>query len=258
MEFIKEFNQHEKYYLVDYTCYNDRCHTISAYILNKYNSKLTTDINEAKIILCVGGDGTLIKTIHEFEQYNLPVLGINAGTVGFLMNSSQAEEIDKIFENDFEPFLIPLQLMKVKVDKNTYFAFNEVMIGGDMSDWITFNINSLHELNGEVKGGGLIFSTAQGSTGINKNNGGSILPLNSNLWSITGDKTSHKIKHVVTPHEINVKATSRGSISLWCDGNKITKVSNEMNIEIDDSYKTIHLAFTYPERFLIKRRDSRL
>lgn len=245
-------------YLADYKCYNDKCKTIREYVLNNFKDKLAKNAKNAKFIICIGGDGTLIKTVHDYKKYNLPILGINAGTVGFMLNSSNYEEIDKIFKDDFEPHYIPVDLIKVVVNDEEYFAFNEVAIGGDMMSWINFNIGSSYELNGEVTGGGIIISSAQGSTGINKNNGGPILPLESNLWSVTGDKTTRKIQHVITPHEIKIHATSRGKISLWCDGHEKLSENNTMTVKVMESFQKIQLGFTYPERFMIKRRDSRL
>lgn len=257
MKYLRELNSKSNIYVADYKCYNEKCTSLMEYIFTKWEKKLTTNINDAKFIVCVGGDGTLIKTVHHYLSYNLPIIGINAGTVGFMMNSSNLDEVDSIFQDDFKPYIIPLQLMKVNIQDEYFYAFNEVMIGGDMSSWINFEVENSHELHGSVKGGGLIFSTAQGSTGINKNNGGPILPLESNLWSITGDKTDTKIKHVVTPHEIVVNATSRNDITFWCDGHEKHILGNKMKIIINDSYKTVNIGFTYPERFLIKRRNSK-
>ena len=43
-------------------------------------------IEEAEVIACGGGDGTLLKTINKYRHLNKPFWGVNAGTIGFLMN----------------------------------------------------------------------------------------------------------------------------------------------------------------------------
>jgi NAD kinase len=97
-------------------------------------------------------------------------------------------------------------------------AFNDICVGGDMNSWIDFLVNEKDEFFGEFKGGGLIISTPQGSTGINKNNNGSVLPLGADLWSITGDKTNRKIDYVIKPRKTEIFLSSRTPISVWVDG----------------------------------------
>lgn len=243
-------------YFVNYTCYNERSQAITDYIIENFDDKLVMNPKQADLIVCVGGDGTLIKAVHDFRKFNVPIYGINAGTVGFLMNTLQEDEIDYIFSGEFNPTTISVNMMKVRINSNYYYAFNEVMVGGNMNSWVNFELTDCDDLVGEVDGGGLIFSTPQGSTGINKNNGGPILPLESNLWSITGDKVTRKISHVVGPRTIVVKCKSREPVRAWIDGN-VHHFFGVETVILSESDETVDLAFSDAKAFLKKRRETR-
>ena len=214
------------------------------YVEDKYDSRKHIDARNP-VIVAKGGDGTLLKAINKFRQLGKPFFGIAAGTENFLMNSKMYKPryyIDpKAKRKRFT--LIKVKVTALKVDEDsfkqeqpyehseTYQAFNDVMIGGDMNSWIDFNVHDKDRIIGKFKGGGLIFSTAQGSTGINKNNGGTILPLSSHNWVVTGDKTNRKIHYVLEPSHTSITCFSRKPITVWIDGaNHI--ITNVTKIEI--------------------------
>lgn len=184
---------------------------------------LTTDVHEADLIICAGGDGTLLKTVKEYIDYDIPIYGINAGTLGFLMNNiSQHDFLVNVCErNQFD--IKHLTTIRNKViesngKESTHYAFNETAIGGDMGSWIEFDIDS-KVLPRNFKGGGMIVSTPQGSTGISKNNHGVIVPIQSKQWVVTGDKTDIKLNTVIKPRKTSIEVKSRNRTDIWIDGN---------------------------------------
>lgn len=221
-----------------------------------YTDKYDTNkyiVENDNFISAFGGDGTLLRAINLFKDKGKPFFGVARGTVSFLMNKEQ-----KPIDVKTKTF----NLIKVKVKyKNscdmelskTFQAFNDVCIGGDMSTWIEFDVNEKDEFFGTFKGGGLIISTPQGSTGINKNNNGSVLPLSSNLWSITGDKTDRKIEVVMKPRKTVIKVKSRFDVKVWVDGtNHIVDGVTEVIITKGDSVKVM---FNNYSEFKRKRRS---
>jgi len=189
-------------------------------------------------IRVVGGDGTLLRAIKMHRDKNKPFFGVGAGSVNFLMN--QDPWISKTAKAK------KFNLIKVKVTYKSFHrfndgtysimhkefqAFNDVMLGGTMNSWIEFEVHDRDKIIRNFKGGGLIISTPQGSTGINRNNNGVILPLSSHNWSITGDKTNRKINYVIEPHKTLIKVSSRTPVTLWVDGaNNI--IENVQSIEV--------------------------
>jgi len=215
------------------------------------------------VIIAKGGDGTLLKAINRFAEENLPFYGINAGTVGFLMNEKDILHYDNIETITFKRIKVKVTYEKsvrnlsslddkiIEVVK-TYEAFNDLCIGGNMNSWISFDVTEKDEIFSKFKGGGLIISTTQGSTGINKNNGGVILPLSSNMWSITGDKTDRHIEYVIEPRNMFIDVKSRTPVTLWVDGsNEI--IHNVKTLEISNGSE-IELMFANYNEFKMKRR----
>ena len=210
---------------------------------NKY--KIIEYTNWIKVY---GGDGTMLKAVNKYQKLNKPFFGIGKGTMNFLMNKD--EEI-------LTPHSIELNLIGINIDDNKIqTAFNEIMIGGDMSSWITFNVFDNDEIIGKFKGGGIIISTSQGSTGINKNNGGTILPLSSKNWIITGDKTNRKINYIIEPQELKISFISRNNVYIWIDGRKIKKFerNKDYQIKILPTNKKVILWFNNIHEFKRKRK----
>ena len=228
---------------------------------DKYDPKKSIKLYSS-YIHAHGGDGTLLRAIFKYKDLGLPFFGSAGGTENFLMNEKHCVDNNHIVKK--------LNTIKVKisyknlerdmsdifdhyVDKEVEFeAFNDIMIGGDMNSWITFDVEEKDNFIGSFKGGGLIISTPQGSTGINNNNNGSIIPLSSNLWSITGDKTNRKIEYVIKPRRTLIKVDSRTPVTVWIDGsNKIIQNIKEIIISKGTSVQVIFNDF---HTFKSKRR----
>jgi len=182
-----------------------------------------------------GGDGSLLKAINKYRHLNKPFFGIAGGTVNFLMNTSNKIS-EKAKHKTFNlikvrvTYKAPNQLGNI-IDKIDEFqAFNEIFISEE-NGWIDFSCHDQDYILGKFKGSGLIISTPQGSTGVNKNNNGVILPLSSKDWSITGDKTNRKINYVLAQKPMSVTVKSRGEVNLFLDGHN-KKIKNVTRVEI--------------------------
>ena len=228
--------------------------------IDKYDKEKYIRVYE-NMILVKGGDGTLLRAIKKYRHLEKPFFGIAGGTLGFLMNTNLPHTYypENIVAQDFnlikvkvtytiqvpDPKLGNIYDKDVEVTKE-YQAFNDISLGGDMNSYIEFNIQEEDNFFGSFKGGGVIVSTAQGSTGINKNNQGAILSLNSKLWSVTGDKTERNIRAVIEPHKLAISVKSRTRVTLWVDGAN-TIVRNVSKVEISKG-DVVQLIFgDYPE-----------
>jgi len=229
--------------------------------IDKYdkNKKI---IEKDDYICVIGGDGTLLKAINLFKDKNKPFFGIAAGTVNFLMNSEDYPTKNHIIKT-FNLIKVKITYMNYERDLSSidhhyvertkiFQAFNDIMIGGDMNSWINFKVKEKNNIFGDFMGGGLIISTPQGSTGINKNNSGVVLPLSSKMWSITGDKTNRKIEYVIKPTKIKIQVNSRTPVKVWVDGSNYI-INNVKNIEIVNGEK-VKLIFNDYVEFKKKRR----
>ncbi|SVE01328.1 uncharacterized protein METZ01_LOCUS454182, partial [marine metagenome] len=147
-----------------------------------------TDPELADIIIPIGGDGILLKSLHDFNDLNKPFFGINYGSVGFLMNSKSNKNLKELIKNSKSTDLKPLKMIAINEGNNTHesIAYNEVslMRQSHQASKFQIKINDIKRMN-ELICDGVLVSTSAGSTAYNLSAHGSILPLDSKLLALT-------------------------------------------------------------------------
>ena len=142
----------------------------------------------ADIIIPIGGDGILLKSLHDFNELDKPFFGINYGSVGFLMNSASNKDLKTVVKNSKSTDLKPLKMTAVDEDNKIYdsIAYNEVslMRQSHQASKFQIKINDTTRMN-ELICDGVLVSTSAGSTAYNLSAHGSILPLDSKLLALT-------------------------------------------------------------------------
>ena len=142
----------------------------------------------ADVIIPIGGDGILLKSLHDFNLLNKPFFGINYGSVGFLMNSTNDNNLENLINNSKLTELRPLK-MTAKDDSDKIhesIAYNEVslMRQSHQASKFQIKINDTTRMK-ELICDGVLVSTSAGSTAYNLSAHGSILPLDSKLLALT-------------------------------------------------------------------------
>ena len=145
----------------------------------------------ADIAISFGGDGTLLRTASRVGSRAIPILGINAGRLGFLTSTSNENlqhTIDLIHAGEYRTE--ELGLIEAVTDgtelKSYPFALNEIAImKHDSSSMMTIEAT----LNGRDKiiyrADGLIVAAPSGSTGYSLSVGGPIITPNANVLALT-------------------------------------------------------------------------
>ena len=155
------------------------------FFISKYGQNKPED---ADIIIPIGGDGFLLKSLHDFHQLSKPFFGINYGWVGFLMNAKNDDDLEVLVNQSKETVLYPLQMNAVDSNNKSFtsIAFNEVslMRQTHQASKIKIKINEIERIK-ELVCDGVLVATAAGSTAYNLSAHGSIIPLNSNLLALT-------------------------------------------------------------------------
>ena len=145
----------------------------------------------ADIAISFGGDGTLLRTASRIGRKRIPILGINAGRLGFLTTTSN-EDIEYVIgkihkgEYDVEEHNIIEAVTNDDSLKNYPFALNEVAImKHDSSSMMTLEVT----LNGSdritYQADGLIVAAPSGSTGYSLSVGGPIIVPGANVLALT-------------------------------------------------------------------------
>ena len=155
----------------------------------------------ADYAVCIGGDGTFLDTASKVADKNIPIIGINAGRLGFLANFSPDHietDIKDIISGSYSTQSHSVLNMKCdEIDLHGYpFALNEVAIlKHDISSMITIHTS----INGEplttYQADGLIVSTPTGSTAYSLSVGGPTIVPQSNTLCLTP----------IAPHSLNMR-----------------------------------------------------
>lgn len=128
------------------------------------------DIKKADIILVFGGDGAMLRAINQYHQYNIPFLGINEGTRGYLMNEVEnlAEFLKTIEEIHYEPLWMLEATAHCSSGVHRIFGFNDIWVERQSSQTLRMKLTiDGVEQPPVLVGDGILFSTPQGSTGYN-------------------------------------------------------------------------------------------
>lgn len=142
---------------------------------------------ETDVIIVIGGDGELLHAIHRYMHLGKPFYAINAGTIGFLTNNFADNIHEKI--NDTKPsHLHPLEMVAEDIYGKEFraLAINEAYIFRTSHQAAKFSIKINNTVRmEELVADGAIVATPAGSSAYNLSAGGHIVPLGSNILSLT-------------------------------------------------------------------------
>ena len=204
------------------------------------------------LMITIGGDGTLLRSITFVRDLGIPIIGINTGRLGFLATLNQELlniELKKILKGEFK--IEERSLLEVRVNNNDdfsdfNFALNEVSVGRKNT---TSMIEIKTTLNGEYLNtywaDGLIVSTPTGSTGYSLSCGGPIMTPSSQTFSIT-PIAPHNLnaRPLVISDEIKIELSVEGreETHLLSLDSRINSLKNNVKIKIKKANYKIKLA----------------
>lgn len=146
------------------------------------------DPNGADVIVALGGDGFMLQTLHGTEALDVPVYGMNCGTIGFLMNEFGVEDLPARLAAAEEEVINPLIMQADCVDGGVKeaLAINEVSLlrAGAQAAKLRIQVNGVVRMDELVCDGALV-STPAGSTAYNYSAHGPILPIGSEVLALT-------------------------------------------------------------------------
>jgi NAD+ kinase len=147
-----------------------------------------TDPNDAAVIVALGGDGFMLRTLHKFMTSGKPFYGMHRGTVGFLMNEFHEEGLRERLAAA-EPTLIrPLVMRARDADGRTheFRAINEVSLFRQIYQAARLRILvDGKERLAELVADGVLVATPAGSTAYNLSVQGPIIPVGASLLALT-------------------------------------------------------------------------
>lgn len=172
---------------------------------------------KSEMIVVLGGDGTMLRAARFIAQYDVPILGINMGSFGYLTEVNLNEmhaALDLILQGDFvteKRMMLDVGIRQGRIDVRIGHVLNDVVINRG-------NFSRMNELemavNGEYlttyKGDGLIVATPTGSTAYSLSAGGPIVFPGQDLIII-----NPICPHTLTNRPIIFAENSVLTITLW-------------------------------------------
>lgn len=184
----------------------------------------TTDVSkDTECAIVLGGDGTIIQAAHDLSGKNIPILGINLGTLGFLAEievNNICNALDCLFENKYS--VESRMMLDGRINSNNKemysgSALNDIVVTrSGFSRIICVSVYVNGEYVDRYRGDGVIISTPTGSTGYSLSSGGPVVKPVSKVIIITP----------ICPHSLNARSivvSSEDHITIKIDKSKKTQ-----------------------------------
>jgi NAD+ kinase len=190
------------------------------------------------LCLVLGGDGTILKALRLYAGTDVPVFGVNFGTVGFLAAAEQQdldEGLKRAFTGDFD--VMPLPGLRPQLDTPLPVALNDVSFirrpHGRVAE-LSYRLGGQEV--GHVRCDGLVAATPAGSTGYNLANQGPIL-----AWGVEGYVVSFIAPHTLTARALVAapddvlyvrNQPGREAVDVVLDGEHVGELASGEEMEV--------------------------
>jgi len=169
----------------------------------------TVAVEEADVIVALGGDGFMLETLHRHLDRHLPIFGMHRGSVGFLMNGYSPENLfERLAKADTER-LHPLAMQATTADGKCHqaLAINEVALLRQTRQMakIRISVDGVQRMD-ELMCDGVMVATPAGSTAYNLSAHGPIIPFGSGVLALTPISAfrPRRWRGAVLPHKVTV------------------------------------------------------
>ena len=233
---------------------------IQAVLIDSLNNQDTdSKMQNAELIVSIGGDGTMLQSAKLAYQYDIPITGINKGRLGFLtdINPQEADQVlDDIISGNYTTenrILIEAFISTNSINKSIGYAFNDIVINrketGRMIRVETSIDNSFINTH---EGDGFIVATPTGSTAYSLSCGGPILKPDVEallLVPICPHSLNDRPMVVPSSSEITLRYDSEQNVSagIDLDGDTVYELKIGDNLVIKKAAKPICLI--HPENY---------
>ncbi|MFC6719851.1 inositol monophosphatase family protein [Natrialbaceae archaeon GCM10025810] len=202
----------------------------------------------------LGGDGTYLEGVRQFSPKQIPILGINAGSLAFLASISPEDLTDALSEViNGTATVDQRQQLQVEANDIDCTGINDVMIEhvppeNPVDRKITnLEVYAEDEFIGQYEGTGLAVSTPTGSTGVSLSAGGPIhYPKNNATLQVIPLHTHRLgVRPLIVDAETTIRITSAGPANLLVDGGRAqTTLSEDTTVTIQGAETPAHVINT--------------
>ena len=210
------------------------------------------ELKNADMLVCFGGDGTILHAAKDANAHKVPILGVNLGSVGFMAELEQSE-LSMLSKLAAGKYTIESRMMlDVAVRRDGKVLFNDIALNdavvskGSIARVVRLDIFTEEGRLTKVGGDGIIVSTPTGSTGYSMAAGGPIVEPTARNLLLTPicPHSTRSSSYVLSPeHIITVEAAdaNRKFVYLSVDGGKAFSLKNGDQVRVSTSKYTTRL-----------------
>lgn len=217
--------------------------------------------SEEAVMVCYGGDGTLLEGVHRLNGVDIPVIGINGGHLGFLALAPR-ENIKEVFEGIAGGNLNLEQRDLLCIEglgEEALYALNEVSIQRLGASMISIDAAIDNNPVATYNGDGVILSTPTGSTAYSLSAGGPILAPSCHSFLLT-PLAPHNLtmRPIVMPDSsaVTLHINTRNNEASISADNRTFKISNDTVLTIKKAKRYIRLAVPHNISFFDSLRNK--
>lgn len=199
-------------------------------------SRLDRELPTADAVVCFGGDGTILHMAKAATRQNVPILGVNIGTMGFMaeLESSELSELARLATDDYK--IDKRMMLDVTVHRDRDIIFHDLCLNdaaitkGAIARIVHLDVKCDGSQCMELGGDGVIVATPTGSTAYSLSAGGPIVEPDANSILVTPicahDVAARSLvvseKRVIT---VEMSPNARRNAFLSVDGGKALRMN---------------------------------
>jgi len=204
-------------------------------------NKLNNELKDESIVLSLGGDGTFLRAADLISPFQLPILGINLGQLGFLsgLDYKEIQEgLTSVFEGGFE--IEKLSRLRCEVNNEDLkqseesTALNEVVVSrGNVSSFAEIELFLNSTRVATYPGDGIIVATPTGSTAYSLSSGGPLITRDTPAFTIT-PLNVHQLGliPIICSDKSEIVLEARTKVIIQVDGHNFGKLKDGERVKI--------------------------
>ena len=216
-------------------------------------SQMDQELSSADMLICFGGDGTILHAARDAVEHKIPILGVNMGSVGFMAELERGElaMLAPLAQGRFsveERMMLDVRVLRGSREISRDLALNDAVISkGSMARVAELEVLADNMKVSAISGDGVIVSTPTGSTAYSMAAGGPIVEPTSKCIIVT-PVCAHQLSaramvldqsRVVT---VQIPKSTRKYLYLSVDGSKAVRLSSGDKVVISRSEHCTKLA----------------
>ena len=206
-------------------------------------SDLQQELLRADMLICFGGDGTILHAAKDATIHNVPILGINMGSVGFMAELEEGEisQLERLAAGEYtteERMMLQVRLIRGRQVVFDELALNDAVLSkGTIARVAELEVSADGVLISQLTGDGVVVATPTGSTAYSMSAGGPIVVPCSDTLVVT-PVCAHQLSArplVMAPERtitVQLPRRSRKSVHLSVDGGKSIRIAGNDRVEI--------------------------